>query len=245
MFVRLGCLSTLFCLALSLAACGGSKSHDGGDQNGRPGTPHGGGGGGGGGGSGEKAPPFDPQKPYVIRGEWTFAIGSDADQLTQVPSMLLGTASGNQAISATVAANVQFTLSNQNFSTPVPVDVASYGTLDITKLRDNSLAVCGPAGTARCTTAILRIYTTGKPGAGLWNSVDGYGVPILTTGHVVGLDVAGAYVLASTPVAAATRVVDLTQFTTTATYSIPVAVDFTNAGAGSYASTLVVQYLLQ
>lgn len=185
---------------------------------------------------------FHPEDPYVLRGRWTLPMESQGGG--DAAAMLLGTGNASNPITATVAPKVTFVVATDNFVAPAPVDLASYGSLDVTDLRDNNLDVCGPAGTAACTTAVLRIYSSGTPGAGLWNAAKAYGLPIMTGTNVIGLDAAGARVVAT--LALANKVtVKLKDFTTAARFQVPVAVDFGNAAAGAYRSTLVVEYLLQ
>lgn len=168
---------------------------------------------------------------------------SDGDD-RQLVFALIGTGSKSQPMTATVAANVRYTVDATNFVTPTPVDLASYGTLDVTDLRDNDLRVCGAGGTSRCTTGYIRIYTSGSPGAGLWNAAGGYGVPIKTGTTTVGLGTGGAAVVKTAAIGSA-NVLRLRDFTTASSLQVPVAADFTDAGAGSYSTTLVLEYGLQ
>lgn len=176
----------------------------------------------------------------IIRGRWLQSIGSSRSTLSQFQY-----ASGTQTIGATIPAAVTFTLSTTNFTTPAPSDLASYGTLDVSALRDNNLRVCGASGTAKCTLAGIRIYTTGTPQAGLWNADDEYGAPILTGTKNIGLNVSGAAIVKTIAIAASKRNVRLADFVASGPYAIPISVDFSDAGAGSYSSTLVVEYYLQ
>ena len=181
----------------------------------------------------------------VVRGRWEIPIqqGDSGQQLKLDSKGLLQGASRTKPISGTVAAQVTFTLIDTNFVTPPADGIASYGRLDISALRDNSLRVCGTNGSTRCTNAGLRVYSTGTPQKGLWNTDDTYGAPILTGAQEVGLDVAGSAVLQS--IALGTRrVVKLTDFSTTGTIQIPISVNFTDAPSGNYSSTLVVEYYL-
>ncbi len=180
----------------------------------------------------------DPDRPVIVRAHWEMPMSSDGTLA------LLGSANSEQAIAATVAANVTFAVANDRFITPSPVGIASYGSLDVTALRDNDLRVCGPSGNARCTTAAVRVYTVGTAGAGLWSTVEGYGLPITSKSAVIGLDVAGAVTAASVAVGS-TKVMKLTDFTASARLEVPISVDFTDAAAGSYASKLVVEYFVQ
>jgi len=228
--------------AMCLLSCGRHKSSDPGGGGGVAPSSGGGGGGGGGGASATPAPATAPDAPGVVRGRWTMPMGGGESGAPLTTQLLA--AGPNQAITATVAANTQFTVANTKFKTPNPTGVASYGSLDITALSDNNLSVCGAGGTTQCTTAVIRSYTTGTPGAGLWNTAGGYGLPITTATHTIGLNAAGAYTIGSVTLGTA-HAVSLSMFTTAATLSIPISVDFSGAGVGSYASTLVVEFILQ
>ncbi|MBS1963276.1 MAG: hypothetical protein JST04_13760 [Bdellovibrionales bacterium] len=156
--------------------------------------------------------------------------------------------SGSQAINVTNAASVSMTLSNQDWRVPtITNDVLDFGFLTVTDVKDNNLNVCGTNGNQHCGKAILRIYTTGKPGAGIWNSTDGYGMPIAaglsgSTLGSVGLDAAGAYTLESVTLPNSKHTVKYSDFSPTPKFNVKS--DFTEAGAGSYAATLVIEYAL-
>lgn len=181
----------------------------------------------------------------VVRGRWEIPIqqANNSQRLNVDTKDLLQGASRSKPITGTVAAQVTFTLIDTNFVTPPASGIASYGRLDISELRDNSLRVCGSNGTTRCTKAGLRVYSTGTPQKGLWNSVDTYGAPILTGAQEVGLDAAGSAVLQTISLGAQ-GVVKLTDFSATGSVQIPISVNFSDAPAGSYSSTLVVEYYL-
>ena len=173
----------------------------------------------------------------VVKGRWALMVRAGGEaEFTAVKA---------QPINVAIAAKTQFDISNSNFKTPDPTGLASFGTLDITALLDNNLTVCGASGTSRCTKAIIRIYTSGTPGPGLWNAVSGYGLPISSGATAIGLDVAGAHVVSSAAISANTRVLNLKSFNINGNLQIPIAVDFSDAEAGSYSSTLNIEYVLQ
>jgi len=150
-----------------------------------------------------------------------------------------------QPITGTVAPAVRFEVNADNFVTPPdPIDLESYGTLDVDRLRDNNLRVCGQNGDQKCQPEYIRIYTEGTPGPGLWNTAGQYGIPILSDASEVGLDPANAYVVGTFQIGAR-RVVRLRNFADPGPLLIPVSVDFSDAGAGEYASTLVIEYCLE
>jgi hypothetical protein len=77
----------------------------------------------------------------------------------------------------------------------------------------------------------------------LSNAVDGYGLPISSGANNIGLDAAGAYI-AATAAIGNKRVLKLTDFGGS-TVPVPVSADFSDAAAGSYATTIVVEYVVQ
>lgn len=152
----------------------------------------------------------------------------------------------NTPVSVVNAASSTMTVDTSKFVAPKITSTSlSFGTLAISALSDNDLMVCGASKNQKCGTAMIRMYTTGVAGAGLWNNVGKYGAPMtsqLTTPLTVGLNVAGAAVMQSFTIAATKNVVSLADFSPKPTYTIKF--DFSNAGAGSYATTVVIEYAL-
>ena len=157
---------------------------------------------------------------------------------------------GNQSstlpVNVTLATNTAMVVDTSQFKIPTISNAPlEFGTLEVTSLTDNQLNVCGTGGTTKCTKALLRVYTTGVAGAGLWNTADAYGMPLtatLTTPKTVGLNVAGAAVMQQISLAASKHVVALADFSTAPKYAFKS--DFSNAGAGSYSTTIVLEYAL-
>ncbi len=141
------------------------------------------------------------------------------------------------------------TLDSHEWSVPtIQNAIVDFGFLAIGSLTDNNLHVCGPNGHSPCGTAVIRTYTTGTSGPGIWNGVDNYGAPITAAlagtppiGNV-GLDVAGAVVLQSVAIPPSKHILTLSDFAPTPRYNYKA--DFTNAGAGTYSTTIVVEYVL-
>jgi hypothetical protein len=160
---------------------------------------------------------------------------------------LMVTTSGSQSISTTLSPLMTFTLSNSLFSVPAnptPNAIDDFGFLQLTALADNTLDVCGTNSTNHCGNAIIRAYTTGTAGAGLWNTTDAFGAPITmgnSTLATVGLNVAGALALQQLPIPSTKHTVNLADFPNP---KYDVKVNFTNAGAGAYSTTLVIEYVL-
>lgn len=241
-------VTTATCLGLFVAAGCGRKSDDEDRRTEQPTIPQGGGGGG----------PTDPtdegennNASGIVRGRWMIDIeaGQDADGqpvLIASEAMFASKGTSSHPISATVAAAVTFTVDAANFQSGAPADgLVSFGSLDVTALRDNALRVCGTGGNQRCATGTVRMYTTGTAGAGLYSTAEGYGLPIKSGANTVGLGAANAATAATTTIANNMRVLKLNNFTTATKLVIPVSVDFTDAAASSYASTLVVEYVVE
>lgn len=144
------------------------------------------------------------------------------------------------------AASVTFTLNAATFTAGTFTgNTLSLGSFTITALRDNNLKVCTPGGTTKCTTAILRVYSTGTV-TGFVNTTDGtYGAPIFTSG----LNPTTALVLATpgTPIDQINGMATTKHTVNLADFSTPthtVTSDFTDAGSGNYSVTFVVEYAL-
>ncbi|NJM09920.1 MAG: hypothetical protein HC883_03240 [Bdellovibrionaceae bacterium] len=141
--------------------------------------------------------------------------------------------------------NVVFDINTD--ATVMPVisnSMLDFGKIAVSSLTDNDLRVCGANGNKKCAQAFIRIYTTGTPGAGAWNSEGGYGMPIYSnqTGSApltVGLDAANAAVVQTIKIPNNKHVLRLSDFPNPA-YEL--RADFTEAGAGSYSTTLVIEY---
>lgn len=159
------------------------------------------------------------------------------------------TRSGTQDVTVTNAPNTVMTLDNSEWSVPtIQNGVVDFGYLAIGSLMDNNLRVCGVAGNERCNTALIRTYTIGTAGPGIWNEVDQYGAPISAslagtppTG-TVGLNAENAVVLQSMAIPPTKYTLKLSDFVPTPRYNF--LADFTEAGAGVYTTTLVIEYVL-
>ena len=217
--------------ALSMSGCGGSGSA--GDSSGNVSQP------GQSGQSGQGS-----ELPFVLKSRSVFAV-------TMPNSSLLSIMSTSTAVPISVvnAPNSSMTVDVSGFRAPsITNAVLNFGSIRITGLDDNNLTVCGTNGQAACTQAVIRIYTTGTAGPGIYNAAGGYGMPITAkqgslAALVVGLTSAAAAEMQTVTIGANKHAVVTADLTPSPSYSI--SSDFTNAGAGSYFTTLVVEYGLR
>ncbi len=190
------------------------------------------------------------QNGVVIKSQALINLTTDAPSLAQHLFRAFWSvayaASGSTTVTVVNAPNTTMTLDTSAWNPPtIKNAVLDFGYLTISSLFDNNLNVCGPSGNSKCKNAVVQIYSTGPAGAGMWNSVDAYGAPITagldsSTPSSVNLNVANAATLETTPIAANLHVWSNTGFLPAPRYDVKV--DFSNAGAGSYTTTLVIQY---
>ncbi len=185
----------------------------------------------------------------VIKGRTVYQLSTGSQPLA-LSRLLISSAiaaSALEPISTVLAASTSFAINTSLFtvpSSPVPFEVNDFGFLQIADLKDNKLDACGGK---KCGTAMIRIYTTGTAGSGLWNASGEYGAPITAgqagnaAGSTVGLNASGAAVVHQITIPKNKHVLKLSDFTNP---KYGVQVDFTNAGAGTYTTTLVVEYAL-
>lgn len=123
-------------------------------------------------------------------------------------------------------------------------NVLSLGSVSVTALSDNDLKLCGTGGNQKCNNSGIRVYTTGTT-AGFVNTTDLYGVPLfvgtLNPTTAIGLNATGAVYTATYAIPATTHKLNIVNFPTP---SYAVTSDFSNAGAGGYTATFVVEYVL-
>lgn len=200
----------------------------------------------------EVPPVAEPLDGFVVKARATYLLTTENGQTRaqRIQSWIppKAHASNPTTIPITVinAPNAQMTVNSSGIVAPaITNDPLEFGSLTITRLRDNDLKVCGPNGKQKCGTAIIRLYTTGSPGAGLYNSGDSFGAPI-TAGigpvrATVGLGPSNAAIVQTYTIPSNRNSIRETHFDPQPmTYNV--SVDFTDAGAGAYATTLVVEY---
>ena len=89
------------------------------------------------------------------------------------------------------------------------------------------------------------MYAGGQAGAGLWNSAEAYGVPVTaqleSSANVQTLNTESSKTTVQTyTIPTSLKVLRQSNFANTLKYNV--ASDFTNAGSGSFATTIVVEY---
>lgn len=162
------------------------------------------------------------------------------------PDVVVGSLFTSLPVTVVNAVDAEMTVDTKDFAVPViTTDVLSFGKLAVSQLKDNNLKVCGSNGKTKCAKAFIRIYTTGVAGEGLYNSTDGYGAPIMAglsaaSLGTVGLGPESAAIVQMIPIPNNKNVLRLSDFSTTPIYEV--LSDFTNAGAGTYGATLVMEY---
>ncbi len=190
----------------------------------------------------------NPMGEIVIKSRGSFDVATSADSFAKRFSLISNAvaATGSQGVTIVNATAVSFELDKTGFVVPaVSNAVLDFGNLAISKLQDNNLKVCGSNGKTKCTKAFLRIYTTGVAGAGIYNSDDQYGAPLSaqlsgSAVQTVGLDPAGAVVMQTYTIPSNKKVLRLSDFSPVPRYNVKS--DFTDAGAGDYSTTIVVEY---
>ena len=162
-------------------------------------------------------------------------------------SSMFATSTGSTTVTYNNAPLVNFTINTAALvAGAMTGNTLSLGSVSISALKDNNLKVCNPGGNSKCTTAIIRVYTTGTiPGFVNTTDTPNYGVPVYASGlnptTPLILNSPGTAVQQLTGISVNKHVVLLSDFPTP-TYNI--TADFSNAGSGSYSMTFVVEYAL-
>ena len=186
---------------------------------------------------------------WIVKAQAFIPVVLEKNDDNSIHLMAVVKTSTSIPVTVTLAANVQFNLSTSSFNVPSNLftDTLDFGNLNLTTLRDNNLKVCGGGGNQKCTQAAIRFYTTGG-GTGLWNSGDSYGSPLTVTksgssSQSIGLTSSNSAIVSTYTIPSNKNVVKLSDFTGVQSYNIQS--DFSNAGSGTYSTTLVVEYILQ
>ena len=189
----------------------------------------------------QKNTQFD-ENMVVVRSRAVMELSANADGSATIRAA----SSGSVPVTVTNAALTDMSIDTSNFKVPtVSNALLDFGSIALSTLTDNNLSVCGAGGNKKCGTALLRMYTTGTAKAGLYNAADDYGLPItatLTTPLTVGLSVANAAILQTLTIPSNKHVVRKADFSPAPSYDMKI--DFTDAGVGSFTTTIVLEYAL-
>lgn len=157
--------------------------------------------------------------------------------------------SATTPIAINVGAISQLEIDDRDFYLPeaVSADLLSLGQLSISNYFENNLRVCGTNGREKCSRLQIRMYTVAGEGEGLYNSEHGYGLPIraglaLESAVTVGSGPEGSCLVQELTIPSSKNVLRLSDFGSVPAYQV--AIDFSNAGIGSYAANLVIEALL-
>ena len=120
-------------------------------------------------------------------------------------------------------------------------DTLDFGQYGFDTIKINKLKVCG-TGHEKCTSARIIVYVS-STNEGLYNSTDGYSVPMMINGTTeIGHTVSNANEIASYTIPASDRKLTNSDF---GTVVWPLTADFSNGGAGSYAASITMAVQVQ
>jgi hypothetical protein len=186
---------------------------------------------------------------YVVRGVALYTISNEQQTaLMKLFNLAMPTAyaaTGSTTVTYVNAASVNFSINVSNFAAgSFTGNTLSLGHVDLGSIDDNNLKVCGAGGNSKCSSAVIRVYTTGSI-AGFVNTADGYGAPVyagsLNPSTAVGLTSANSVQVQTYTIPSSDHRITTSDFAST---QYAVSSDFANAGAGSYSMTFVVEYAL-
>lgn len=196
-------------------------------------------------------PPIDTPLPdnTVVHGQAVVFVSSTQETAlfklfnSLMPSAYAST--GSVVVTYNNSASTNFTINaNSLVAGAFTGNTLSLGSVSLATLDDNNLKVCNPGGNSKCTSAIIRVYNTGSL-AGFVNTADSYAAPVyagtLNPSTALGLNSAGAVQVQTASISGSTHRLTISSFPSP-TYNV--TSDFSNAGAGSYSMTFVVEYAL-
>jgi hypothetical protein len=119
--------------------------------------------------------------------------------------------------------------------------LTNFATVNISALFDNNLFACGGA---KCTNAIIRVYTISEPSAGLYNPITTQAIPLNISdtnlaATPIGLTTAGAVTLENDVLPASQQVESLTNLTN---LNFNFSANMAAAGTGVYQTEVVFEY---
>lgn len=154
--------------------------------------------------------------------------------------------SSSYSVVTVLAPNTRFSINTSQFVIPsMTNDLLDFGSIAVSDLFTNRLKLCGPNGNQKCNKALIRVYTSGTAGPGFWND-DGYGVE-LSAGlpgqlQIVGLGQNNAITIHQYIIPSNRNSVRLSDFNPSPIFKF--MGDFTDAGAGTYSTTIVLELAL-
>ncbi len=195
----------------------------------------------------------------IIKSKITITVGSDTTNSPNAALAPLAATTVTTGVTITNSASSYISTDLSGFKgNPLTITknaITNLGTISIIDLFDNNLKICGSDGDQKCTKAFIRSYTTGTPIPGIYNSDINYGAPLygglpnsspgVATGlPLIGLNTANAAVFQIITIPTTQYVLGMTDFGGSS--AIPLiynfVADFTQAGAGVYKTTLVIEY---
>jgi hypothetical protein len=203
-------------------------------------------------------PVVAPNQNYsVLKGKAEFNITSSPNGTASIElvkksyaagtcSQALGNCLDYSDITVTNSGNTIFEINKSQQSLTYNTsngNLTSFLTLDVIKLTDNSLFVCG--NNSKCDLGLIRMYTTGTPG--LYNSATAQSIPLLvsspysSTNMSVGTE-SNHTTVQQFAIAGSEVAVSLADLIPNSNYVL--SSDFTQAGAGTYTAHVVVEYVL-
>lgn len=156
--------------------------------------------------------------------------------------------SRGQTFSPAAAARTELVWDTTGFKVPaVSNQLLNFGIVRLLSIYDNDLKVCGKNANQKCEKALIRIYSKGTSGAGLYNEADQYGIPVKVVASgsgtfTVPLSQVNAVVVHTYPIPKNAKDLDFKDLGNLVNYQF--TSDFTNAGAGSFTTTIVIEYAL-
>lgn len=190
--------------------------------------------------------PRTPSDGWIVKASHEIAINSYLDTALSLSSKSAGDHSTEISVTIPKAQQFEADASKIVFPETIEFKVQSIGQYEITKLLDNDLDVCGEDGSSKCTEAAVRIYSKETAGDGLWNEAGAYGAPITTGESTILLGEDNAATLATYPIPETDRNIKLTDLTGgKKSLKIPLKVDFSLVGSGTFTTTLQVDYVVR
>lgn len=185
----------------------------------------------------------NPRAPGPIPKDKFITLAKAEVTITNAPGLFLAS-----TINYTVPLANAFGLDVSGVAPAEVGDTIVIGNIDISDLRINDLYVCG-SGTDKCTTAVVRVYTTELSGyegiSGFVNTDDNYSIDVTVSesgglSGTVGLDVAGSVTVDSYTIPSNDRKLTIADFSGVSYDFVAGDID-NNAGVGSYEMSVTIE----